>query len=351
MADSVSSLIQKLVPDLWRAKKGFSSEIEKAHQDLFDPRKSDEELSKILAAWLQKHQPCLFGRMAAGPFDLLSFCILTEDDLMQSDKIIREKIQRFRLLWKQEAFQGLRSGFVILAVSQKIATAMPDQNLQALAFRICSLYLREEIEPDRIHHDRLTLEIPATGSEQKAWYEWLVGANYFSSQGDMRWWHDHRIPGGLAFSMNSVGHMARNGALQNMLRTIHHEEADRRPIRGKLGIDSLGAALKFAMLTINGAQDAVSGKATCLRKLSDSEYGALRPACPIQHMPPALINADYTTYLGWYHTDASIPSDYFRPDVQRPAEISQKELDFRYLFDDDVNNPDFERAGSGIRIR
>ena len=214
------------------------------------------------------------------------------------------------------------------------------------------VYLREEIKEDEIYTDRLTLASPPNtdNRDEDQCYEWRVGANVFAAAGDKRWWHDHRIPGGIAFSMNSVGHMARNGALRRLANP--DSKMPLKPLNGKLGIDSLATALKFAMLTINGAQDASSGKATCLRRLDQPTYDTLTPKCPFAAVvPPKLKLMDYKNYDGWYHTDQTVPSDYFRPDVRRPAHVKSKELDFTYLFDNSIENPDFETAGLGGRIR
>jgi predicted HTH domain antitoxin len=212
---SIAKLLQNLVPDPWRAKEGFSHDIEFFNRQILNDSKTDEEISGSLREWLADNQPCLFGRMASGPLDLLSFCILRNHDLEEGDTHIRDKIKRFRLLWKREAIHGLRSGFIILAASRRIIEAEPNEAMKELAKRLCFLYLREEIEEDKIHMDRLTLALPPTLEypDESSFYEWFVGVNVFASAGDKRWWHDHRIPGGIAFSMNSVGHMARRAAL------------------------------------------------------------------------------------------------------------------------------------------
>lgn len=349
---SIAKLLLSLAPDRWRQKEGFSQDIEFFHRQILDDAKTDEEISFSLREWLADNQPCLFGRMASGPLDLLSFCILREHDLEKSDAYIRDKIQRFRLLWKREAILGLRSGFIILAVSRRIVEAEPNEAMKELAKRLCFLFLREEIEEDKIHMDRLTLALPPTSEypDEGPFYEWFVGVNVFASAGDKRWWHDHRIPGGIAFSMNSVGHMARNGSLRRLAEPS--AKGPLKPLKGKLGIDSLGTALKFAMLTINGAQDTPSGKATCLRQLDQQTYDALTPKCPFAHaVPPKLQLMNYKNYDGWYHTDVSVPSDYFHPDVVRTAGVAKKDLDFTYLFDDSIDNPAFETTGLGGQIR
>jgi hypothetical protein len=33
--------------------------------------------------------------------------------------------------------------------------------------------------------------------------------DFFACAGDGRWWHDHRFPGGIAYTANSTGHMMR----------------------------------------------------------------------------------------------------------------------------------------------
>jgi len=349
---SIAKLLQNLTPDPWREKEGFSQDIEFCNRQILDDSKTDEEISISLREWLADNQPCLFGRMASGPLDLVSFCILREHDLEKSDMHIRDKIQRFRLLWKQEAIRGLRSGFIILAVSRRIVEAEPNEAMKELAMRLCFLYLREEIEEDEIYMDRLTLATPPTveNPDEDSYYEWRVGVNVFASAGDKRWWHDHRIPGGIAFSMNSAGHMARNGSLRRLAEP--DAKTPLKPLKGKLGIDSLGTALKFAMLTITNAQDAPGGKATCLRKLDQKTYDALTPKCPFAHaVPPKLQQMNYKNYDGWYHTDVTVPSDYFHPNVDRPAGVKKKDLDFTYLFNDSIDNPDFETTGLGGQIR
>src|SRR5207253_8213520 len=95
------------------------------NRQLLDESKSDEETPLSLPEWLENNQPCLFGR-AGAKLDLLSFCIIREHDLEQSDTHIRDKIQRFRLLWRREAFRGRRSGFLMLSVSPRIPLAQPD---------------------------------------------------------------------------------------------------------------------------------------------------------------------------------------------------------------------------------
>src|SRR5206468_4659462 len=119
-------------------------------------------------------------------------------------------IQEARLKWLQDARHGDKSGFVILIISEQIARALPDRTVAQIAQTISSLYLLRDIRFDYAHLDAIELELP--GRDGSRW-RWDVGVNYFCAQGDVRWWQDHRIPGGMALSMNSVGHMMRSGKL------------------------------------------------------------------------------------------------------------------------------------------
>src|SRR5207248_2607935 len=98
-------------------------------------------------------------------------------------------------------------------------------------------------------------------------------------------------------------------------------------------VDSLPKALDFAMRTISNATETVSGKATMLLR----DPGNLAVKCPVE-LSPILKDKNYCEYAGYYHTDITIPSVYFRPDVQRPSAIEQIILDFTYLFRNEVDN-------------
>lgn len=342
---TIKELILQLQPDEWRTSNGFSPEIEAVQRKIFNEQLTDNETCNILNDWIANHQPCLFGK-AGARLGMLEYCILSESDLSQSDQFIQNKIQQARLRWLQGGLTGDKSAFVILALSQKIALSVPDEVVQNLARRICSLYLLHEIKTDRIYTDTIELELP--GRDGNRW-RWDVGVNYFSAQGDGRWWQDHRIPGGMAFSMNSVGHMVKSGKLAGAMRVFEKtmnvvEEGWRHP-----SIDSLDKALIFAMRTIEGASDSVSGKATELLPLSESSIPLPVERCPVE-MPTSLSDKNYCEYQGYYHTDFTVPSEYFLPDVIRPPHIEPRLLDFSYIFDNRLSNPDFINMGEGRRV-
>jgi len=344
MPTTVRDLFRQLVPDPWRKATGFSTELETSNLRLFGPDVSASDCVKILNDWIQKYQPCLFGRLAA-KLGLISYCLLNESDLLQSDDLIKKKIQLSRLEWTREAFEGRRSGFVIFVVSSNIANALPNDTMKLLACRLSSLYLLDDVSPDQILLDEIWLEKP--GNRRTTW-QWSVGVNYFSAQSDGRWWQDHRVPGGMAFSMNSVGHMAKSGAIAKAMEELDETLGSEDESWLHTKVDSLGDALEFAMRTISMASNAVSGKATYLLPLSEECRRSTE--CPAD-LPDFLREKDFCSYEGYYHTDITLPSEYFLPDVERPESIRPHSLDFSYLFREGADNPDFESMGTGRIIR
>ena len=338
---AIRELFKSVRPDPWRESNGFSPDVEKIHRTLFDTDDLPNNLGDILAEWLRTSQPCFFGRIAVVK-DLLSYCILTECDLHRSDEEIREIIQSARLRWHKEGYAGRKSGFIIWVVSKRLALAEPDAELQSLATRLCSLYLLDDITPDRVFLDELFLE--ADVAARTTW-KWDAGVNYFGAAGDGRWWHDHRIPGGIAFSVNSVGHMVK--ACQMAAAVAAYEEAlgldpsDRVDVK----LPDLDAAVVLAMKTIDNAARACSGKAVRLTPRPDTDQP------PSLSLPPKFQGMSTDEYIGYYHTDHTVPSVYFRPDIARPAEVTPFVLDFTYLHHSSADNPAHITMGRGLRVR
>ncbi|WP_080886519.1 hypothetical protein [Nitrospira japonica] len=347
MIESIAQIYAQVQPDSWRQRQDFSAEIREAQAMLFDEASKGRKdaIAKILGKWLERYQPCLFGRVAAR-LDLIEYCVLLEEDLYKSDEEVLSLIQDARTRWTRDGFYGRKNAFIIFAVSPRLSSALPDATMMRLARRLAFLYLRQEVEPDQIYFDELYLEIP--GNSKTTW-KWPTGINYFAAHGDGRWWHDHRIPGGIAFSINSIGHMVKSGRLakgmNDLLELVDSAEEGWNPSL----VDSLDKALDLSMRTINGASDTVSGRATFLLPITEEERQRL-PTCPIQ-LPKLLAGNNHCEYAGFYHTDYTIPSEYFLPDVERPIGTTKHILDFTYLFRGDVNNPDYDQLGSGTRIR
>jgi hypothetical protein len=341
----INQLIDQLTCDPWRAEREFSADITAVHQRIFGHKLSDDETSTILNDWIAKYQPCLFGRIAA-KLGLIEYCILSDEDLAKADAFIQEKIQSARLQCLQSAANGDSSAFVIVAVSQKIALSVPDNSIFRLASRLCALYLLKEIERDRIYLDSLELEVPGKKGIR---LRWDVGVNYFSSQADQRWWHDHRIPGGLADSMNSVGHLVMSGRIAHTMKEFEKainlsDEGWRQP-----SIQNLETALVYAMRSIAGAARTVSGPATELMPIDTVQTSQL-PVCPVE-LPRDLAGKNHCEYLGYYHTDFTLPSVYFRQEIERPPDINSRVLDFTYLFNNELDNPDHINVGLGRRVQ
>ena len=337
----VSDLIAQLQPDPWRANHRFSADILQCHDVLFNPVSSRGEKTAALSHWLAESQPCLFGKMEARQ-RRLAFCLLTENDLERSDQEIRARIEQERTRWKRTALAGNSHGFVIVAIARGIANALPGPALHQLAGAVCGLYLGVDTS-DAIHHDDLILGTRLDGKTE--FRRWRVGVNYFSAQGDGRWWHDHRIPGGMAFSMNSVGHMARSLAERELHKKPELAIRCAEVPRNKL----VYWALRIAMKTI-GPPEPGGTRGTWLVK---------RGTFPEDIEPPTyeertryfedLAQFSENRYKGLYHTDITIPSEYFDEGLWRLDEIGERDnLYFTYLHS--PADEDYVSMGLGAEI-
>jgi hypothetical protein len=342
MSNRLARLLSGLEHDTWRSSAPFSPSISEANKEIFQAAANLDRgaIERILSSWLLKFQPCVFGRLASRR-DLITFCIITEPDIEKGDPHVKKLIQQARLEWRNEAFEGRKSGFVIVVVSERMTNALPNSVVLDFASTLASFYLEKEISPDHIYNDELLLEIPAN----KMVFQWLVGVNYFSAQGDGRWWQDHRIPGGMAFSMNSVGHMVKSSILLHHTKELELALGIEGDSLEPLNLDSLPRALELAMRTILNASQTSSGKATFLVERAPGGR-----ECPVK-IADSLSKYDCIEYAGYYDTDVTLPSTYFQPDIVRPAQQLQLTLDFSYLVDDRFENPDHITVGLGRRFR
>ncbi len=332
----------RIQPDQWRRNNDFSRDVDEAQRALWASG-SDDEAQGILERWISEFQPCLFGRIAARAHQL-SYCFLRENEL-GDESLLRNKIQSARTSWKRGAWKGEKHGFLIVLLSERIARSTPSPELLELARRLCSLYLLVDVVPDQAYLDELFYEFDIKNRPVK---QWSVGVNYFCSNGDGRWWRDHRIPGGMALSMNSVGHMVGSGAASNAVAAVARELGfDSNELPSKVA--SLSEALVLAMQTIKNSSQAISGKATAL--INHSEEERAEKSTDTAPLPQSLSQFSHRCYYGWYHTDWTLPRLYFQPDIERPPGASRLALDFSYLFDDQIENPDYSRMGQGLQIR
>ena len=276
----------------------------------------------------------MFGRIAAMK-GLLSYCIIDEADMARGDKHVQDVIQADRLNWKRQALDGRKHGFIILAVSRSLANAQPGELLQRIALRLCELYLGKS-GLNEILYDLLYLRV--CRSEFRSW---RVGVNYFSSQGDGRWWQDHRFPGGVAFSMNSVGHMARKLAEVEIIKKPELATLCKDVPREQLA----RFALRFAMQTIMGASKGPKPGTRLLQREEATDTPALAENDRVRILGHDLERYNENEYAGWYHTDESIPREFFDPTPEHPVSVIEKRLAFTYLHSE--KDPDFLSMGLG----
>jgi hypothetical protein len=154
----------------------------------------------------------------------------------------------------------------------------------------------------------------------------------------------------MAFSVNSVGHLVKSGMIANAMKELDRMMDAPDENYPETKVDSLAKALELAMRTISKASDAISGKATELLPLPEVTSELSVPVCPV-NLSPAMSEKNFCEYRGQYHTDYTLPSEYFLPAVERPDGLKVHSLDFTYLFHKSINNPDFRLIGEGQQIR
>ncbi len=317
---SLQSLYKDLTQDLWRKDHAFSSDVEKVHGVIFDSWRTEAQREEAYLLWMQKNQPCLFGRIAAAS-QRLHFCILDEEILRGSDKKISEKIEYERTEWKRRSlrpdptFSHPAHGFILTAISPRLASAAPDNNLRRFSEKLLSLWkVSAKDEPQgKVHSECLYLQNPKSGG----YVRFQFSVDFFMAQGDGRWWCDHRIPGGIAFTANSVGHMLKYREWYEKLRK--QEEW----------------ILQTAMLTIDAAQETEFGKATWLKPLLKGKPIVKDLKCPFSNPRKELEAKDWTRYGGHLHTDLAIRDEFFSTSPDKGPDITDGEYvqDFAYLTD------------------
>jgi len=128
-----------------------------------------------------------------------------------SDEEIGSKIAEDRKLWKQRALSDVdrvAHSFIIVVASPVVAYAAPDRSLKEFSEKILELagwadVRRNARRVNEVSSDYLYLRHPESG----CYYGFQFNLDFFACAGDKRWWHDHRFPGGIAFTGNSTGHM------------------------------------------------------------------------------------------------------------------------------------------------
>ncbi|QJW95370.1 hypothetical protein [Frigoriglobus tundricola] len=308
----------------------------------------DQDIAEGMALWCLKRQSCQFGRIAAKKGQI-HFCILHERDLADGDKGLAEKIAKGKRLWKQRALVNMQSppsGMMLLFASPRVTLAAPDDNLRRFADRLLELagwapQRRGKKLDNAISSDFLYLKNPADGFA----YGFQFNVDFFAASGDGRWWHDHRIPGGIAFTANSAGHMRHFKDWYESPATDHGQWA-----------------VKQAMITVSQAHP-TKGEGTEAAPKSPQDEGRvtwLRPLdgrgkplvnespCPLNPVPAALQWKDWTRYEGLLHTDHAVRAEFFDGREEAATGAAPYLMDLTYLYD--RRQADFINFMAGFRI-
>jgi len=304
-----------------RAKLAFSEDIESMQAVLFSSRYDTRKKVRAYRSWLETKQPCVFGRIAAKNKNVY-ICLLDETDVLRmrrGDDDLRDTIQDYRQAWKRHALDGLSSSFVILLVSRTLVEQEPGDDLKEVCRRLMELYMEiDQIEDDTFRAQREYVFFRQREPEKAQLLKFSTLPNVFAAQGDGRWWHDHRTPGGIMITSNALGHFMYSRTVKTVL-----DETT------KLW------ALENAMRTINNAYRGPQGRrvqrykhcpATFLVNSAEGEKSPLPQTSDFRRY-----SADH--YEGFFHTDHLIPSVYFHKEAD-PAKLPLYEnLTFRYIYD------------------
>jgi hypothetical protein len=318
-------LYDLLNEDSWRRDNKFSDDVAAVNKALFNTYATAAQCEIQLSNWFQRFQQCVFGRIAAAKGHL-HFCIIRDNDILRkSDQDVARIVHSSLIEWKKrsvtptEEFSTPAHGFILAVCSHRVANAAPDAALQAFAEKIRELWncTAADTGLGPVHWETLYLQNPADSNYVK--FEFTI--DFFAAAGDGRWWHDHRAPGGLLFTANSVGHMMR------------HRE-------WYLGLkDQKDWVIQNAMLTIDGAAETPYGPATWLRPLKQNGLPIVSQLrCPFlqpDRVRSDLKDKDWTRYSGYLHADHSIRPEFFlgQDPGPTPDVVSNEFLQhFSYLY-------------------
>lgn len=313
--------------DRFRSRRTFSPDIEAVHAALFNKKYDRQAKIRVYRSWLEQNQPCVFGRIAATNKNVF-ICLLEEGEILQmrrGDQDLQETLQDYRQAWKRLALEGMVSSFVILLTSEALVTREPDEQLKEMCRRLIELYIQISVADDTFHLQReyVFLRRPDNTASK-----FCALPSLFCTQGDGRWWHDRRTPGGIMIASSALGHFicARTNkpsvdssacvwALENAMRTISNAERD-----------PSGGITKFTHCP-----------ATFLVPLRLGDPEPLRSGSPFSGHSP-----DH--YGGYFHTDYLVPSAFFQRERDPKSLRRFDDLSFRYIFDpvaDPVGYADF----------
>jgi hypothetical protein len=347
--ESLRDLHYRLRQDKERQATGFSPDLAEVSALLHRPYAEEHEIAAALGHWCKTRQPCQFGRVAASQGQI-SFCILRERDLgdgASGDRAVAEKIAAAKRQWKQRAVTDPKKpphSLVLVFGSPHVMEAAADDNLRRFANRLLELsgwkpQRRARRGENTVTSDYLYIKHPQT----KAYHGFRFNLDFFAAAGDQTWWHDHRFPGGVAFTANATGHMkafrewyAEPGkdqggwAVTQAMMTI----ARSHPTRPKAGGDRTEKAARE------------EGRVTWLLDLNhEGQPVVARLACPLDNVPAQLAAKDWTKYEGLLHTDHAVREEFFDGRDEPLSRHQPPLMDFTYLYD--AAQPDFTDFTAG----
>lgn len=336
---TASELLDRLEGDRNRITRPFSEDILFANALLHNSAATDEEMYDCLFTWCSNHQPCLFGRSAAKN-GRLHFALLREDEVRNwSDEEIAAKLSEERNLWKQRALSSVdraAHSFIIVVASPKVAFSAPDRSLKEFAEKILELagWANVRLGARRVNQvssDYLYLQHP----ENLRLFGFQFNLDFFACAGDRNWWHDHRFPGGLAFTGNSTGHMR---AFREWYPQAGEGKSDLKAMLGLAMRTIKSAAPTKAIMVGTPAPKSVvdpeaEGRVTWLVNLGADGRPLLRGVAPPWDEAPAdLQGKDWTQYHGMLHTDHAVRDEFFDPRDIPSTRVAPYRMDFSYLY-------------------
>jgi hypothetical protein len=347
--ESLRDLHYRLRPDNDRPARGFSPDMAEVSALLHKPYAEEYEIQEALRHWCKTRQPCQFGRVAASQGQIF-FCVLRERDLGDGpggDRALAARIAAAKRQWKQRAVTNPANpphSFVLVFGSPHVMEAAADDNLRRFSTRLLELAgwkpeRRASRGENTITSDYLYLRHPQT----RAYHGFRFNLDFFAAAGDGTWWHDHRFPGGVAFTANATGHMK---AFMDWY--------------GDPGRDHGAWAVTQAMMTIarshatkpsqggDRSEEAAraEGRVTWLLDLNaEGKPIVERLPCPLDKVPSQLAGKDWTKYEGLIHTDNAVREEFFDGRAEPLTRHKPPLMDFTYLFDG--TQPDFTNFTGG----
>lgn len=335
LAEMLLDINYRGADDRFRKTHPFSEDVESTQAILFNPRYNKWKKLDAYRRWLTTGQPCLFGKAAARNKNVF-ICLLEEHEILcmkNGDDDLKDTIQDHRQMWKRYALDEPFSSFLVVLLSKRLVSKEPGEKLKEICRRLLELYMEvDRVNDDTILAQREYVFLRTNGKESEPkLLKFGTLPNVFCAQGDRRWWHDHRTPGGIMITSNALGHFEyyRSG-------------------EGTIGEKEKTHALDNAMRTINSAYGKDKKRrglahcpATRLVPLAEGEATPIRESSDLHKYSPS-------RYEGFFHTDHLIPSAFFSKEMD-PKELTLYDnLSLQYIHDPAGDPVDHRELMTGI---